>query len=798
MARPLNGPQIKRGRAGVVARPDLAGRTLAVRLAQQADAWFDRLAVDLPVGWALMATGGYAGRVLCPGSDIDVVLLHPPRAMAAQISEIAEKLWYPLWDGGVKLSPAVHSPKSLLALAADDLVTATSILRVRHLAGSEALVSGAQQAAVEQWRRRSNHWLQELLTVSRQRWERFGEVAALLEPDLKDGRGGLRDRDALRWALAVERDDISAALESPVDQLAAPAELLLTVRCELHRVTARATNRLLLQDQDAVAEVMGFADADVLMLKLSGAARSIDWASGRFWRRVERAVSRPGRSRAAAAADETDVSPSADFDDQSLVFEIAAAAARSGSPLSRHALLTLAANVTALDQQTQPRSVEEAVESSSPTPPEAPGARWTERTRRAFIGLLGSGPRMVETIEALEQYELFSLYLPEWRHVRSLPQRNAFHMFTVDRHLLQTVANAAELMRDVSRPDLLLVAALLHDIGKGYGGDHTEVGIRLVRRMLPRMGFSAADSEIVVALVQHHLLLSETATRRDLSDPRTAANVADALGDSLRLELLRALTEADSLATGPSAWSGWKRSLIDELVAAVGDALRGEPADIAVPDPGEQFAALVALVHGDHCTHVEHEVLGDTTVVRVASDDRPGLFADIAGVLALHGVDVVGADAWTSADGVAVDQFTLLSSGPRTLNLVKMRHDLAEGVAGRGDIGARLEARIRTYERAHRNRSAATAPRREVLISNEASDSTTMIDVRAPDAPAVLYRLSSTLAECGIDIRSAKVATLGHEVVDVFYVQSSSDGGRLRPECHAPLADRLKDSLKPR
>jgi [protein-PII] uridylyltransferase len=778
----LVGQEIKRSRTDLVSRPDLAGRSLARRLARQADAWFDRLAVDLPDDWSLMATGGYAGSVLAPGSDIDVVLLHPAKTADARVLEVAERLWYPLWDGGVKLSPSAHTVKTLLALADDDLVTATSILRVRCLAGNAAQVRQVQHDAREQWRKRSSYWLQKLYAVSQERWAHSGEVASLLEPDLKDGRGGLRDHDVLRWALAVERDEIVAALESPMDELAAPAEMLLTARCELHRVTGRTTNVLLLEDQDAVAEAMGFADADVFMRRLSGSARAIDWASGRFWRRVERLISRSSRGASShklpdpipgveIVGDEVDVSPLADFADQSLVFRVAAAAARVGAPLSRHALLTLSANVGDA------------------------GERWTERTRRAFVSLLGSGQQMVATVEALEQYDLFSLFLPEWRHVRSLPQRNAFHTYTVDRHLLKTVANATELVRDVARPDLLLVGALLHDIGKGYPGDHTEIGLGLVERILPRMGFSEDDAAVIISLVQHHLLLPETAMRRDLGDPRTAANVADAVGDPLRLELLHALTEADSLATGPSAWSAWKETLVDQLVAAVSEHFRGEPRRAHVPDVGVRFADLVNLVRQDGELHTEHEEVGDFFVLRVATMDQPGLFAKVAGTLAMHGVDVLSADVWTSLDAIAVEEFQLVPSPSGAPNFERIHHDLVDVLIGRIDVNARIEARIRTYQRAHRRAVAATPPRLEVLISNNASDSTTMIDVRAPDAPAVLYRLSSALSRWGADIRSAKVATLGHEVVDVFYVQPGESGGQLDPSEHDDLREQIKRSL---
>ena len=779
---PLDGPTIKRQRSELVARADLSGRPLARRLARQVDGWFETLGANLPPGYCLVATGGYAAGALCPGSDVDVVLLHPPRAAAEQVSAAAESLWYPLWDGGVKLSPAVHSPRSILGLAGDDLVTATAILRLRPLAGDSSGVDDLRKSGREQWRKRSNHWLTELRIATEQRWARTGEVASRLEPDVKDGQGGLRDHDVLRWAVAVERADIDAALEAPLDDLAGAVETIFDVRCELHRVIGRATNTLLLQDQDAVAEAMGYADADVLMSKLSAAARSIDWASERFWWRVERVV-RLGRrsttgvpradadkaSGAVVIDDEVELAPGIELDDQSLAFRVAAAAAHAGRPIGRRALVTLAAH------------------------PVDENAPWTERTARAFISLLGSGDHVVATIEALEQYDLFSRLLPEWRHIRSLPQRNAFHTYTVDRHVLQTVANANELVRTVARPDLLLVAALLHDIGKGLPGDHTDAGMALVEKMAPRMGFVPTDVTIVRALVEHHLLLAETAMRRDLSDPRTAKNVAEALGMPAVLELLHALTKADSLATGPSAWSAWKETMIQTLV----DLVRAEFAQSA-PDPeaavaamriDEQLARLADVVRSDRTPRVERENEGEFELLRVGAVDEPGLFAKIAGTLTGLGLDVLGADAWTSPDGIAVDQFRVASSSGVPLRRSRIENELRTVLSGAADVTGRLQHRMSAYAKARRRPSSATPPRREIIISNEASDTTTMIDVRTADELAVLYRLCAAIADEGLDIRSAKVATLGHEVVDVFYVQ------RIDASRHEALRERLEKAL---
>ncbi len=785
-AKSIDGAFIRRARAELIARDDLSGRGLARRLSDQMDGWFDALARELPPGWSIIATGGYANGLLCPGSDIDVVLIHPQRSGADEVRYIAEPLWYPMWNAGVKLSPSAHSVKSLLALASSDLVTATAILRLRHLAGSEAEVAEVGAAGLDQWRRKALGWLAQLRSVTADRWSKTGDVASLLEPDLKDGHGGLRDYDSIRWALATDRVEISASLEAPIEDLAAPAETLLATRCELHRVTGKSANVLLLQDQDSVADAMGFADADVLMARVSEAARAIEWASERFWWRVERAARKskgPAATRRISAVlqpgitvvdDEVEIDVDAAVVDQSLVLRVAAAAAHARYSISRRALVTLSAIIT------------------------DDGEEWNERTRHAMVSLLGAGSHLVDSVEALERYELFSRMVPEWRHVRSLPQRNAFHIYTVDRHLLQTVANAGEFVRTVSRPDLLLMSALLHDIGKGHGIDHTEVGVMLVDRMAPRMGFCPDDVAVIRSMVEHHLLLAETATRRDLRDPRTAENVAALVGDPMRLELLRALTEADSRATGPSAWSPWKATLIDELTAAVFAVFAGRPKATPAVALDDRFGDLIEAARNSGQLHTHVEPAGDFDLWVIATPDQPGLFAKIAGAFAMNGIDVVAAEAWTSTDGIAVDQFRVSRSDAGGAHHAKLDHDLRGVVRGTIDIGSRLAQRIRNYSRAHRRAVAAAPPRLEVLVSNEASASTTMIDVRAPDATAVLYRLAATLTARGLDIRSAKVATLGHEVVDVFYVQQPTGDGESRQIDaweHEALRHDLKEAL---
>ena len=755
----LAGKAIRADRDALFADPSLRGRAFCRAYANRADAWLTTL-LGPESDVALVAVGGYGRAELAPGSDLDVVLLHKGRK---DVRELAERIWYPLWDAGLKLGHGVRTVKEALALAATDVDTATSLLDVRLVGGDSGLSDELARRAETQWQSRSDRWLPVVGQAVAERHERAGEVAFLLEPDLKEGRGGLRDVHAQHWAEAARR----ILLEGDEAALAAAYGTLLDVRVALHRRTGKASDRLLLQEQDGIAADLGYADADVLMAEVAAAARTIAWTSDETWDRILSSVKGP-RGRSAAA--DRHVGPglvvrdgvvelTADADplsDPTLVLRAAAAAAEVGLRLSRPAIDRLAVEAAAL------------------------GDPWPEEAKLAFVRLLGAGHAAIPVIETLDQRGLMTRTLPEWEAVRNRPQRNAYHRFTVDRHLCEAAAEAARLTSRVRRPDLLLVGAFLHDIGKGYPGDHSEGGVDLVDKIGPRMGFPPDDVAVLKGLVRHHLLLAETATRRDLSDEATISAVAAAVGDQTTLELLAALTEADSLATGPAAWGTWKAGLVTELVERTAPVLAGQrPAAAPEPPPDGTVELIARAREGQPGALV---LDGDGPLVTVVAPDRPGLFWRVAGTLALHGLDVVSARAWSSADGYAVERFRVQSVFGRTPDWPAVESDLNRVLAGRLSLEARLTDRARAY--ASRPRPPSAAPARvEVSIDNEASDSATVIEVRAPDRIGTLYRITKALAELELDVRLAKVASLGHEVVDAFYVVDQS-GAKLTDEDH--------------
>lgn len=727
-------------RQALLADPGLQGPAFCRALADLVDTWLAGLLGE-ERDVALVAVGGYGRGELAPGSDLDVVLLHRGRR---DIKVVADRIWYPIWDTRFELDHSVKTVKEALAVANADLKAALGLIDARTIAGDPELGGELVERARAQWRREARRWMRALGEAVAERHARAGDVAFLLEPDLKEGRGGLRDVHALRAAaLAVSflpAEDM-AVLDS--------AEVLVAARVALHRRTGKAGDQLTLQEQEGVAQALGMDSADSLMRAISNAARTIGWSSDDAWRGIAAWLEGPGSrlvghnrsiSPGVVLLDDVVVaSPDADLADDSIALRVAAASARAGAPIARPTL-------------------ERLREEGS-----APGERWSEAARHALIDLLGAGEGTVHAAEALDQYGLLTRILPEWEPVRSRLQHNPYHRFTVDRHLLAAATEAAALADQVSRPDLLLVAAFLHDLGKGYPGDHTDVGTELMDRIATRMGFPPADVDVLVALVRHHLLLADAATRRDIRDPTTITKVAFAVKDPLVLELLHALTEADSKATGPTAWSQWKADLVDELVGKVSSALGGDAPGVEQRSLDPELAELVDRAGGGLY------IRADGPELVVVAPDRPGLFCQVAGVLSLHGLEIVAADAWPAQGAMAVEVFRVQRSVGGQPDWERFERDLSRALDGELALDARMAERARTYA-PQRNPRTTHPIGVAVAVDNDASATASVVEVRGPDALGFLYRVTRALLELQLDIGHAKVATLGHEVIDSFYV----------------------------
>lgn len=767
---------LREARSSLVQDTTLRGKAWCSRYASLCDDWIEALLEEAAGGdtrgLALLAVGGYGRGELAPGSDVDLLLVHNGKRRAKEIKEIADGLWYPIWDTGVPLDHSVRTPKEVRAAMDSDIKVALGLLDARRVAGDEQLALDVLAKVADLWSTRASRWLPKVSALTRERHDRFGDLAFLLEPDLKEARGGTRDLHLLS-SLGKVVPFLNGLLDQP--NVAAAGGVLTDVRVELHRLTGRAGNLLLLQDQDAVAAGLGYRDADELMAAVAAAGRVVAWTSDDAWRRIGSWLEGPkGRGGSGDRAVESGVvvrdgevvlAPGAPVDeDPSLPLRVAAASAELDLPMARATLDRLGVEA------------------------KLPSGAWPPEVLHSLLRLLGAGPSAVPAIEALDQIGLWVRYLPEWEPVRNRPQRNAYHRFTVDRHLVETAAGAAALQSRVSRPDLLLLGALLHDIGKGRGGDHTEIGIEIVRTIGPRLGLDPPDVAVLESMVRHHLLLPDIATRRDLDDPATASRVAALIGDRLTLDLLAALTEADSLATGPAAWGAWKAGLVSRLVDEAGAILEGrEGPERPAADLGPEQRRLLEAR--------ELQLLADGGRVTVAAPDGPGLLANVAGVLTLSGLTVRSASTVSDErTAMALLRFDVAPTFDRFPDWTRVRSNIEAAQDGRMAVEALLEEREEAYSR-HRRRSTAYAPEIAVLIDNDASNSSTVVEVRAPDRGPVLYQIANALTEAGVSITRALVSTLGAEAIDVFYVQTL-DGARVAdPRQRALIAALIRESL---
>lgn len=772
---------LRERRQALIERKDLQGDAFCHAYARIADEWltdlFDRATDGDDGGMALLAVGGYGRDELCPFSDLDVVLLHRGKR---EVSATADKIWYPVWDEGISLDYSVRRPGEALEMAANDLRVALGLLDGRVVCGDPKVAEPVLNGAREKWRRQKPPWLGVLADQVAERHRAYGDVGFLLEPDLKEAHGGLRDiavLSAMMLAVPVLADYVDTVA---IDDA---RKVLTRIRVELHRRAGREQNRLLLQEQDQVAEALGEPDSDALMQAVATAGRTVAWEGDDAWRRRgvwsrsrsgsgrrffgkrsedRREATRRTSPRSAGSTpsdadidvsdDEVILTESADAaSDPSLPLRLAALAAHRKLPISRDALNLLGRK--------------------SPPPP----VPWPDELRATLVGVLATGPPAIAALEALDQRRLLERAIPEWAAVRNKPQRNPYHRYTVDRHLLEATANAATLSHRVTRPDLLLIGTLLHDIGKGFPGDHTAVGMTVAAEVATRMGFPPDDVETLVTLVRLHLLLPDTATRRDLNDPATAERVAREVGNRSTLDLLAALVEADGLATGPSAWGPWKAGLVADLVERTGQLLAGEPVAPPTPWITDEIRLIMDTVRRNGVPALSV----DDPTVTVMAPDHPGLLAEVAGVLAFHGLNVLSAVV-AGEEGVAVDIFTVEPARGRWPSRAQLADDLAAVMAGTLSIESRLTDRERTYRGAQRARSPSLVST-EVTVDNNASASASVVEVRAEDVVGQLHRITQAMVDCHLDVTWAKVSTFGSAVVDAFYVRGP-EGGKLTPE----------------
>jgi len=719
-----------------------------------------------PDAVSLTAVGGYGRGELSPGSDLDLLILHDGSENSKTLAEFVNSFLYPLWNQKIALDHSVRTRSETREMAQEDIRVALGLLDIRHIAGNTELTAAVASDAIEDWRRNKSKHLPKLRKTVQEREARSGELAFLLEPDLKEARGGLRDINALR---AIET---SGVVTVSLVRVAESEALLSNVRDVLHGDNSKSRDLLLLTEQDRVADAMGFKDADALMLEVAKAARAVDYLMDLSWHRIDSLESQGWfRKRKIQSVDKglvilnSEVAIEDNYEiekDIGIGLRAAATAAQRGLPLSIDSCLLLAQKFSAI-----------------PTP-------WPKGALDDLVSLIGAGAPMIRVFEALDQEGIIEKWIPEWSHMRFLPQRNVLHRHTVDRHMLETAVHAAALTRTVKRPDILLVSALFHDIGKGFPGkDHSEYGEELIKPLAKRLGFDEKDCGEIALLVREHLLLSAVATRRDLEDPATIAFVIEKIKDPETLQLLHALSISDGEATGKSGWSDWKAGLVSNLVSKCLASMAGVK-PVSQPDliPSAPITEdlVIRLISDQSSTeHIEIEII---------SKDQTGLLSAVAGLMTISRFNVRSAKTRTT-DGVAVMRWIVeLDANATAPTAEKLTDQLKKALSGELDLGRKIEERIDSY----RKYPGIPTPPPVVFAANDLATNATIIEVRMHDRPGILFNVARAISRFGVDIKSAIVSTLGAEAFDTLYV-TDLEGQPLSGERAQLLATKVENIL---
>ena len=776
---------------------------------------------------ALVALGGYGRRELFPYSDIDLMLLYHPR-QKKQIGKIADGILYPLWDTGLDVGHGVRTVKESVAHAKEEYLFRVALLDARLLCGDfelfEELKSVYKKKFIEGCRK---SFVKEMKERRQERRDRFGTHSYLLEPQLKEGKGGMRDVQAMFWTVKVvfgltSLDDIEGAgLLTPSERVEfqKSVDMLERLRMRLHYMSRRKNDQLYFEQQADIAMDFGYpADGNILpveafMRDLYSHLENIASVTDLFFDHIDEALGIDG-----GRVDVQDRQIEKGIEIRKGKLHLTADEAMMQKKPHTIVRLFLAMARTGLPLHHRTRKLVPAY-----------GELITERVRKSprlsspVLSILLEAKDVFGVLEIMLETGVLTACIPEFGNVESLAQHDMYHIYTVDRHSLQAVSELRKVCKaspliysEITNPAVLYFAALMHDVAKGSGKDHSEAGSEVVRLVGKRFGFSEEGCDDLAFLVRHHLFMPENALRRDLNDTAFIRRCGETIGTKSRLAMLYLLSVADSKATGPSAWSDWKGTLLNEMYLKVlatiehgeeeiddvsmqeqvdqgvewlreqvSDTLKQAdvsfdqsilPADYLLSFDLADVAAHVSLYQQNYRllrqkSYIEATEEGDEWKILLMTLDRPGLLAKICGVLAIHNLAVVKAQIFTWEDGTVVDVITVrpldnLSFAEK--NWIGLREDVDRAIAHRLDIGTKLYQKwTSSYGRKYELTGNVES---RIVVDNDSSDVYSVLEVYAADSPHLLYRIAQSLADFGVNIHKAYIATEVEQLIDVFYV----------------------------
>ncbi len=804
--------------------------------------------------WSLVAVGGFGRGELSFVSDLDILFLYRGR-LPESLQEVLRDLVYGLWDSGFEVGHVTASPPTLKRLMNEDFSALTTYLETQFIAGNRSFYDEWRENLLTRFGRQNRtKFLKNLSEYRQGRLQQYGESSYLLEPHVKEGVGGLRDLQLVRWAGVVflQKPDLDTLMEegwlTPQERLWVDSayDFLWRVRLQLHQLTGRRQDQLLFPEQESIALRLGFMSGSqgsaveaFMRLYYRHTAR-IRRTTSFFLERLEesqRKLSRKyQRSRVLPGPFLLEghhlhfMEPEWIRKDPRILMQFFWQAVQSDAHFHHQAGQIIRENLQLFNDQ----------------------ARRDPEVVRQFLDILLHEEKAFTALKVMLETGFLDVFLPEFAQVRYRVQHDVYHLYTVDEHLLRTVwqlhrmeqgqdetlaaLKLPEVFQKLQNRKVLYLAALLHDIGKGQGKDHSAHGAGMVPAIAERLGLSSEETDLLQFLIQTHLLLAETALKRDLMDEKPILRCAVSVEDTERLDLLYLLTIADSRATGPGAWNTWKASLLRELWVKVhrllargewkGEDLKRRSEEISnkvlslVDDPGEKsrvgswldrlsFRYLLSQRPEDMVLHYRmekelnaaplslqaKEAEGTMWQVTLATRDRPGLFSLITGVLWARGLNILSADIFTRESGIALD-ILLVEKIPDPLRADelwgKVRDDLISSLRDPEHLEKILEGRKKPSLL-----KAKDVPRKEdrVVINEEASDFYTIIEVYTWDRPGILHHITRTLFQLEITIQLAKISTPGAQVADVFYVTDLSGNKLLDAELHRRVRERLFECL---
>ena len=803
---------------------------------------------------ALLAVGGYGRGEMAPHSDVDLLFLTPYK-ITPWAESLIESMLYMLWDLKLKVGHASRTTKDCLRLAREDYTIRTSLVEHRHLAGDRAL---SEQLAERLWsdlfKSTASDFIEAKLAERAERHRKQGGQRYVVEPNVKEGKGGLRDLQSLYWigkyvhGVRRAHDLVDAGLFTAegFSTFVKAADFLWAVRCHLHILTGRAMDQLTFDLQVEVAERMGFVD--------QGGRRSVEHFMQAYFRHAThvgeltrifltkleadhtksapmftRLLSHKKRARAPYAILQnrlTISSKQAFFDDKRNLIRIFEEALRTGTLLHPDAMREIASHLDLIDQE----------------------VREDREALRSFFDMLLKHGNPERGLRRMNELGVLSAFIPEFAPIVAMMQFNMYHHYTVDEHTIQCISNLAQIERNELVEELpvassilkkginrkvLYTALLLHDIGKGRDEDHSVLGAKIARKVAPRLGLNKKECETVEWLVRYHLLMSDMAQKRDIADPRTVRDFAKAVRTEERLDLLCVLTVCDIRGVGPNTWNNWKATLLRALYRQTRTALRDGLEAINREERGAEarknlrerladwpekdirhelqrhyppywqglhvtahvdFAELLRGISNDEIrTRLTLDHDRDATRVCFAMADHPGIFSRMCGALSLVGANVVDARTFTSKDGYATAAFWIQDGDGHPYDekrLPRLRSMIEKTTQGQVVARDALADRDKMKKREKAFRVPTS-----ISFDNDGSEIYTIIEVDTRDRPGLLHDLTRTLANSNIYIASAVIATYGEQVVDSFYVKDMFGLKFHSPSKCAALERKLKEAI---